>query len=93
MFPERFVNDSLKFLKHFMNVLQTFELLGAYFMHRLTFPTTPYMMEYLTDLNNVPAGHETVTRSISYMPLKSPFKDFSNYTSHDGLCTYNLYDL
>jgi hypothetical protein len=36
-----------------------------------TFPTTPHMMGYLVDLKNVPAGHITVTGSISCISLES----------------------
>jgi hypothetical protein len=36
-----------------------------------TFPTTPHMMGYLVDLKNVPAGHKTVTGSISCISLES----------------------
>jgi hypothetical protein len=41
-------------------------------------------MGYLTDLNNVSAGHTTVTGPISSASLESPLEDLSNDISHDG---------
>jgi hypothetical protein len=93
------VSTLFKRCQRFGNVLWTFGKLfvstfwkrsqGAYVMHRWnaldkTFPTTPHMMGYLVDLKNVPAGHITVTGSISCTSLESSWQDLSNDTSHDG---------